>query len=224
MPLLATKLYIPAPHATSVSRPHLLARLDEGLRLGRRLTLVAAPAGYGKTTLLGEWANRCAADLSGRRAVAWLTLDEADGDPARFWAYLVAALRTALSLDIPDALPSPQSPQMTALMTALINQIGARAESVLLILDDYHLATAQPVQDALASCWSISRPTCTWSAPPAPIRRCPRPPARARPIDRTAAGRFVLHPGGGRAFLNQALGIGLTPSDIAALDARTEGW
>ncbi|HNT76686.1 MAG TPA: LuxR C-terminal-related transcriptional regulator [Anaerolineae bacterium] len=224
-PLLATKLYIPAPHAAIVSRPHLLARLDEGLRLGRRLTLVAAPAGYGKTTLLSEWANRCAADVTGRRAVAWLTLDEADGDPARFWAYVVAALRTALSLDIPDALPTPQSSQMTALMTALINQIGARPESLLLILDDYHLATAQPIQDALAFLLEHQPPNlhlviAARADPPLPLARL-----RARgQLTELRQADLCFTPEEAAAFLNQRMGLALTPSDIAALDARTEGW
>jgi hypothetical protein len=91
-PILATKLYIPTLRNSLVRRPRLVERLNDGLAAGRRLTLLSAPAGFGKTTLLGEWTAVCG------RPVAWLTLDEADGDPARFLTYLVAALQT----DAPD--------------------------------------------------------------------------------------------------------------------------
>ncbi|RPI24359.1 MAG: LuxR family transcriptional regulator, partial [Chloroflexota bacterium] len=86
VPLLETKLRIPPEAPVLISRPHLVEKLNEGLRLGRRATLISAPAGYGKTTLLSAWAHQC------RRLVAWLSLDEDDSDPARFLAYLVASL------------------------------------------------------------------------------------------------------------------------------------
>ena len=87
-PILATKLYIPPPRSRVVLRPRLIERLNEGLAAGRRLTLISAPAGFGKTTLLSEWVAGSA------RPVAWLSLDEGDNDPTRFLIYLVAALQT----------------------------------------------------------------------------------------------------------------------------------
>ncbi|MBE9565507.1 MAG: AAA family ATPase, partial [Proteobacteria bacterium] len=101
IPLLQTKFYVPPVRSNLVPRRHLIERLDEGLRLGHRLTLVSAPAGFGKTTLLSEWAHDLETRFLGKnlvsgppRAVAWLSLDEGDNDPTRFLAYLAAALRT----------------------------------------------------------------------------------------------------------------------------------
>src|SRR5262245_53066747 len=118
-PVLVTKLYAPPPRPEAVPRPHLLARLDAGLR--GKLTLVAAPAGYGKTALVGNWVAGC-----GRR-VAWLSLDAGDSDPARFLAYLVAALRTVapqIGSGLLAALHAPQPPT-EALLTALLNELAA---------------------------------------------------------------------------------------------------
>jgi len=223
--LLATKLYIPSPHANVVSRPHLLARLDEGLRLGRRLTLIAAPAGYGKTTLLSEWASRRLGESSERCPVAWLTLDEGDSDPARFWAYLAASLRTVITLSIPDALQLPQSPQIANLVTELINQISSYGENLLLILDDYHLVTAQPVHDALAFLLDHQPPNlhlviAARADPPLPLARL-----RARgQLTELRQADLCFTPDEAAAFLNQRMGLNLAAADVAALDARTEGW
>jgi LuxR family maltose regulon positive regulatory protein len=93
-PLLQTKFYVPPVRSNLVPRRHLIERLDEGLRLGYRLTLVSAPAGFGKTTLLSEWASQRIGESASQRFVAWLSLDEGDNDPTRFLAYLAAALRT----------------------------------------------------------------------------------------------------------------------------------
>src|SRR5687768_10940669 len=118
-PILATKLYIPPPRPQVVRRHRLTERLNEGLH--RKLTLVAAPAGFGKTTLLSEWVAGC------ERAVAWLSLDEGENDSTRFLAYLVAALQTiapALKSGVAGALQSPQPPA-ESLLTALLNEISA---------------------------------------------------------------------------------------------------
>ena len=123
-PILATKLYVPQPQPGVVPRPRLIERLNEGLQ--RRLTLISAPAGFGKTTLLGEWV----AALPG--PAAWLSLDEGDNDPARFLAYLVAALRT-IAPNIGEgalgALRSPQPPPTEAILMALLNEIIAIPEA-----------------------------------------------------------------------------------------------
>src|SRR6476661_6502868 len=118
--ILTTKLYIPPPAPKAVPRPHLLARLNAGLH--RPLTLISAPAGFGKTTLVSAWVAGCG------RPVAWLSLDAGDSDPARFLTYLVAALRTIapqLGAGVVGALQSPQPPPLEAVLTALLNELAA---------------------------------------------------------------------------------------------------
>ena len=155
-PLLRTKTYIPPLGPALVSRPRLIARLNEGLT--HKLSLISAPAGSGKTTLLSEWVRH-----SGR-PVAWLSLDEGDNDPARFLAYLIAALQTVHPDVGKAARVTPQSPQASpsetvgleqSVLTALINEIAAlpiphdSGGPCILVLDDYHLITTQPIHDAL---------------------------------------------------------------------------
>src|SRR5215203_4983607 len=137
-PILATKLYIPQPKA--VVRPRLIERLNEGLH--RRLILVCAPAGFGKTTLISEWV----ATLP--RSAAWLSLDEVDDDPARFLAYLVAALRTItpnMGEGALGMLRSPQPPPTESVTTVLLNEISTIPYDLVLVLDDYHVIDAEAV-------------------------------------------------------------------------------
>ncbi|MBN1874604.1 MAG: hypothetical protein JXA33_10275, partial [Anaerolineae bacterium] len=144
--LLTTKLYIPPPHLNLVSRPHLIERLDEGLRLGHRLTLISASAGSGKTTLLGEW---MAAHNLG---FGWLSLDEDDNDPARFWSYAIAALQTIRPQLGQSTLPMLHGLQplpAQAVLTPLLNELAALAKPVILILDDYHLITEKVIHDGV---------------------------------------------------------------------------
>src|SRR5262245_25017311 len=138
--LLATKLHLPRPPAGFVPRPRLVAGLDHGLARG--LVLVCAPAGFGKTALLADWARR------GRWPVAWLSLDQGDNDPARFWRHVVAALdraRPGLAERVAPLLGPPAPASFEGLVTALVNQLAAQPDQVLLVLDDYHLVDAQPV-------------------------------------------------------------------------------
>src|SRR6476661_4115426 len=117
-PLLATKLYIPPLRPNVVLRPRLTEQLNEGLH--RKLTLVSAPAGFGKTTLLSEWVAGCA------RPTAWLSLDEGENDPTRFLTYLVAALQTiapTMGTGVLGVLQGPQPPPTEAILTALLNEI-----------------------------------------------------------------------------------------------------
>src|SRR5215207_3242827 len=139
-PLLATKLYIPPPRPNVVLRPRLSERLKDGL--GRKLTLISAPAGFGKTTLISAWIAAC------DRKVAWLSLDEGDNDPIRFLTYFIAALRTiapAIGEGLLAILQSPQPPPTEAVLTALLNDITSIPDHFILVLDDYHLIDAQPV-------------------------------------------------------------------------------
>ena len=144
VPILQTKLYIPPIRPELVSRPRLIERLDSGLR--RKLTLVSAPAGFGKTTLVSEWV--AGSDLH----VAWLSLDEGDNDPTRFLAYLVAALQTiaaSIGEQVLAVLQSPPPPSTESILTALLNEIITIPGNFVLVLDDYHVIDAKPVDNAL---------------------------------------------------------------------------
>src|SRR5215216_143516 len=132
-PLLATKLYIPPPRPNVVLRPRLIARLNEGLH--GRLTLMSAPAGFGKTTLLSEWIAGC------KRPVAWLSLDESDNDPSQFLTYLVSALQTIdndIGAGMLSILHSPQPLPAELVLTSLINAVAETTQEFMLVLDDYH--------------------------------------------------------------------------------------
>src|SRR5215204_4172097 len=143
--LLETKLYVPRWRSSLVSRPRLVERLNQGIE--RKLTLVSAQAGFGKSTLLSEW---LAAIPAGERAAGWVSLDESDNDPALFWAYAIAALRkihpgaggNALTL-----VQAPQPPPIEAILTILINEIDAIEADFALIIDDFHVIDAQPIHD-----------------------------------------------------------------------------
>ena len=144
--LLATKLHIPGPRAGFVPRPRLAQRLDDGADRG--LVLVCAPAGSGKTALLADWAR------SGQRPTAWLSLDDADNDPARFWRHAVAALDRAcrgIGERVSPLLGPPAPASFERLVTALINELAAGHGDgeTRLVLDDYHLIGSQPVHASL---------------------------------------------------------------------------
>lgn len=156
--IMATKLYLPPLRPNAVRRPRLIERLNIGLLNGnafaRKLTLVSAPAGFGKTTLLSAWIETLtsASEPVGPR-FAWLSLDEDDGDPIRFLAYLAAAVRTVApdtGLSVLAALEAPQPPPVEALLAAWLNELAALAVPVCLVLDDYHALDARPVDEALA--------------------------------------------------------------------------
>jgi LuxR family maltose regulon positive regulatory protein len=232
-PLLQTKLYIPPSRPELVSRPRLIERLNAGLQ--RKLTLVSAPAGFGKTTLLSEWVAGCG------RPVGWVSLDEGDNDPARFLAYLVVALQT-VQADIGEAalaeLQSPQPPPTESALTALINEIAAlpdppgghegstpRDRPYILVLDDYHLITTQPIHDGLTFLLDHLPPNlhlavATRADPPMPIARL-RGRGQLTEL-RESNLRFTTDEAA--AFLNTRVGLNLSPDDVAALEARTEGW
>ena len=144
-PILATKLFVPPPQPNVVLRPRLIEQLNEGLH--SKLTLVCAPAGFGKSTLISEWI------ASFECQAAWLSLDEGDSEPTRFLAYLIAALQ-AIAPNIGEgalgALRSPQSPPTESILTALLNEITTVEDDFVLVLDDYHAIDARPVDDALA--------------------------------------------------------------------------
>src|SRR5574341_2391762 len=143
-PLLTTKLSIPPLRPDLVQRLRLFERLKEGL--ARPLTLVSAPAGFGKTTLVTEWLN------SAERPFAWLSLDESDNDPARFLTYFVAALQKidpAIGQAALAMLQAPPPPPPEAFLTSLINDIAAAPQPFILVLDDYHFIHTLPIHQQL---------------------------------------------------------------------------
>jgi LuxR family maltose regulon positive regulatory protein len=217
---LDTKLYIPPPQPKVVRRPRLIGRLNEGLH--RRLTLISAPAGFGKTTLLGEWIAGC------QRPAAWLSLDEADSDPARFLAYLVAALQTIeadIGTGVQSLLQSPQPPPTESVLTTLLNEVSAAPEDFILVLDDYHVIEAGAVEDALAFLIEHLPPRmhlgiATREDPQLPLARLR---ARGQLTELRAADlRFTTFEAA--EFLEGAMGLDLSAQDIAALESSTEGW
>src|SRR6202165_618161 len=219
-PILATKLYPPRLRPNVSSPPRLLARLNEGLH--RKLTLIAAPAGFGKTTLVSEWVEGI------ERPTAWLSLDEGENDPARFLAYLVAALQTiaaTLGEGVLGVLQSSQPPPPEAILTALLNEITSLPDQFVLVLDDYHVIDAKPVDMALTYLVEHLPPQmhlviATREDPLLPL-------ARLRPRGELTEVRAIdlrFTPSEAAAFLTQAMGLTLSAEDIAALERRTEGW
>ncbi|MDQ2691771.1 MAG: AAA family ATPase, partial [Chloroflexota bacterium] len=158
-PILATKLYIPPPPPKVVVRTRLIERLDDGFSAGAKLTLISAPAGFGKTTLVSEWVNdsrltTLALGASVVNPVAWLSLDEGDGDLNRFLTYFVAALQTIaprIGEGTLEALQTAQSqpPSAESILTALLNEIASIPDPFLLVLDDYHVVDSRAVDEAL---------------------------------------------------------------------------
>jgi LuxR family transcriptional regulator, maltose regulon positive regulatory protein len=221
-PILATKLYAPPPRLQVVLRPRLIERLDEGLAMDRRLTLVSAPAGFGKTTLVSEWIASC------RKPVAWLSLDEGDNDPVRFISYLVAALqtiKTGIGEGVLAAIQSPQPPQAEVVLTNLLNEISVIPEHFLVILDDYHAIDSQPVDQSLDFLVEHLPPQmhlviATREDPHLPLSRL-----RARgQLTELRAADLRFTPSETAEFLNQVMGLNLSAEEIAALETRTEGW
>src|SRR2546426_10139759 len=220
--LLATKLFIPAPTSTLVARPRLTALLTAGAR--RAATLVSAPAGWGKTTLLSAWH----AELSGSGyPFAWVSLDAGDNDPVRFWNYILVALNT-LHGGASDAaltlLRSPQPP-LEPVLTSVLNAFTTLSKDAVLVLYDYHVIDTQPIHHAMTYLLEHLPPRlhlviATRVDPPLPVARL-----RVRGVlteVRAVDLRFTFEEA--EAFLTEAMGLPLTARQISALDARTEGW
>lgn len=220
--ILATKLYVPPPPPKAVPRPRLIERLNEGLTVGHKLVLVSAPAGFGKSTLVREWVAACG------WPVAWLSLDEADGDPASFLTYLVAALQTilpAVGAGALVALQSPQRPAAESILTTLLNEIAAVPGRFILVLDDYHRIDAEAIDQALAFLLEHLPPQmhlviATREDPSLPLARL-----RARgQLTELRAADLQFAPLEAADFLNRVMGLSLSDGDVVALETRTEGW
>jgi LuxR family maltose regulon positive regulatory protein len=238
VPLLLTKLHVPLPRAEAVVRSRLSVRLS---RAGRsRLTVVSAPAGFGKTTLLMQW---LAADQGGAggRQVAWVSLDERDNDVTTFWTYVITALQSATmgrgAGDTTSAaedgrvgaaalamLGSPE-PASEAALGALLNDLHDLPHDVVLVLDDYHVIDARAIHDGMAHLLAHLPPQvhlvlATRADPPLPLARLR---ARGELVEvRSADLRFTREEAA--AYLAGPMGLSLTPADVATLADRTEGW
>lgn len=221
-PILATKIFIPPPRPNLVPRPLLVERLNKCMEAGCRLTLISAPAGFGKTTLVSEWISDC------RMPVAWLSLDEGDRYPVRFLTYMVAAIQT-IQAGIGErplaALQSSQPPPIEIILTTLLNEITTISDSFILVLDDYHLIDSQPVDQALTFLLEhmplqMHLVITTREDPSLPLARL-----RARDqLTELRAADLRFTPAEAAEFLNQMMGLNLSDGDVAALEARTEGW
>lgn len=239
--LLATKLYAPRLRANRVERPRLLVRLSQGLDQ-RKLTLISAPTGFGKTTLLSEWLF--GRDEGERRKdeiflhpsaftlppfkVAWLSLDKDDNDLTRFLTYLVAALQTVQPVlgDPPLAfLPATHPFSLEAVLTTLLNELAALPEEIVLVLDDYHVIETDTIHRALTFLLDHLPPhlhlvILSRTIPPLPLGHLR---ARGQLLELQAADlRFTSVEAA--EFLNQVMGLHLSTADIETLEARTEGW
>jgi len=217
---MATKLYAPTLRPRIVLRPRLSARLNDGLAC--KLTLISAPAGFGKTTLVSEWISGCGLP------VAWLSLDPDDNDPIRFLTYLISSLQT-IPINIGDSLTgmleSPQPPSPEFVLTTILNEISCVPDHFFLVLDDYHVIDAKPVNDALVFLlehlpYQMHLIIATREDPPLPLARLR---ARGQLTElRAAELRFSISETSD--FLCRVMGLHLSDKDIADLENRTEGW
>ncbi|HKT03555.1 MAG TPA: LuxR family transcriptional regulator, partial [Rugosimonospora sp.] len=221
-PLVETKLFRPEVRRSLVARPRLSDRLGHGV--AARLTLLSAPAGFGKTTLLSAWLASAGAR---KRSVAWLSLEESDSQPAAFWTYVIAALQRVVPGVGAGTLPLLQSarPPIEAVLATVVNELAAVPDGVDLVLDDYHLVDDPAVHAGVAFLLEHLPPRVhlvisTRVDPPLPLARLR---ARGELVELRAADlRFTLDEAA--AYFTEVAGLELSTSDIATLDGRTEGW
>ncbi len=219
-PLLATKLHIPRPPSQLVRRSHLIERLQQTVE--RQLTLVAAPAGFGKTTLLSTWLQEAPV------STAWVSLDSEDDDPTRFWSYTLTALDAvhlglgAIGLPL---LQSSQPPPLEIILTAIINSLATLSGDVVLVFDDYHVINAQSIHASVTFLLDhlparLHLVIATRADPPLPLARLR---TRGQLVEiRSTDLRFTREEA--TSFLNQTSGMEFSTEDITALETRTEGW
>ena len=220
MDILATKHYIPRHRVNVVLRPRLVERLNEGLR--RKLALVSAPAGFGKTTLLGEWIASC------QQPAAWLSLDEGDNDSARFWSHFIIALQMVaknVGAGALGMLQSPQQPSIEAILTSLINEITSIPDDFILVLDDYHAVDSGQIDSTFTFLIERLPPQmhlviATREDPDLPL-------SRLRASDQLTEVRekdLRFTETEAAEFLNKTMRLSLSSENVAALETRTEGW
>ena len=231
-PILVTKLFIPTTRPELVSRPRLIEKLNRGLH--RKLTLISAPAGFGKTTLVSHWVDNLRENSETDDQflkVAWLSLDQDDNDPIRFLTYFVSALNkiedieTDLGQGALSVLKSPQPPSANNILISLINDLAAIHEKIIYVLDDYHLIEAEPIHQAIVYLLENLPPQLhlVIATREDPRLHLSRLRARGQLTELRAADlRFTSSEAAD--FLNQVMGLNLSMEDIAELETRTEGW
>jgi LuxR family transcriptional regulator, maltose regulon positive regulatory protein len=235
-PLLETKWHVPARRPGAVPRPRLSERLGRGAR--SRLALVCAPAGFGKTTLLTQWLAEIADRASGGvPAVAWVSLDERDNDPATFWTYVITALQNAAGGTGGSGgtggtigaaalgLLQPSQPPPEAALATLLNDLQGLGDDVVLVLDDYHVIDSRDIHEALSYVVDHLPPhvhlvLATRADPPLPLSRLR---ARGELVEVRSADLRFTHDEAAD-YLAGPMGLTLTPADVATLADRTEGW
>jgi LuxR family maltose regulon positive regulatory protein len=220
--LLQTKLYVPKLRPSLVPRPRLIEKLNRGIEDGHKLSLISAPAGFGKTTLVSEWL------AENERPSAWLSLDERDADLARFLTYFTTAVQTVaahVGERVLAALQSPQVPPTESILTALLNDITTISEPFIFVLDDYHVIDTRPVDEALAFLLEHLPPQMhlvitTREDPNIPLARW-----RVRnQLTELRVNELRFSMAEATEFLRQVMGLNLSEDNIATLEARTEGW
>ncbi len=220
--LLKTKLFPPPSRPNQVTRNTLLEKLTQARRRGVSCTLVSAPAGFGKTTVVVDYARTSGLPF------AWLALDEGDNDLLCFWRYIVtalAAIDSRIGEQLRPALYESQAPAVQQIVTGLANDILGIEKELILILDDYHVISNQAIHEGMAFLIDHLPPflhiiLVTRADPPLPISRLR---ARGQLAElRVADLRFTADEAS--AFLNQSMSLNLTASDVEALETRTEGW
>ena len=220
LPLLRTKFLPPPPRGQLVPRERLFTRLDQGMH--RRLTVLAAPAGSGKSSLLSAWLAYA------HGAVGWLSLDAADNDPRQYWSYLLAALALA-SIEVaelvPDVLRDAELPHVENLLTPVLNAVSRSDDPIVVILDDYHVVTTPAIQDGMRFLVDhlprqLHLVLASRADPPWPLARLR---ARDEVVELRAADlRFTIEEAS--QFLDEVMGLQLPTALVAQLETRTEGW
>lgn len=228
-PILLTKIRLPQLRQELVQRPKLINELNRGIK--RKLTLVSAPAGFGKTTLISDWLQTMREDESVPFYFAWFTLDEGDNDPGQFMIYLIEALVQANAIDakfgkgLQHILQSPQPPPIDSILIALINEISNRSDKIVFVLDDYHRVQAQPIHEILVFILenlplSAHLVITTREDPPLPLSRL----RVQNQLSEFRARDLLFSLGEAGEFLNRIMDLSLSEKEIQLLEKRTEGW
>ncbi|MBD2772118.1 hypothetical protein [Iningainema tapete] len=219
-PLLSTKFHIPSIRSFLVRRDRCLLQLNQGI--GCKLILISAPAGFGKTTLLSEWSRQA------KMPVNWLSLDESDNEPSRFWSYFIAALQkfeSELGESTLAMLRSTEPTSFEFFLISLINEIANLQDDCVVVLDDYHLITARPIHSVLTFLLEHLPPQLHLAIasrvlPPLGLARL----RASGQLTELRAANLRFTDAEAAAFINQSMKLHLSLEQISAIQARTEGW